>query len=499
MAVTNQQVRKLMTEYAKTGNIGKSGLKAGMSRNTASKYLTSGKLPSELKQKRTWRTREDPFSEVWGEISAKLSDAPELEGKALFEWLQGQYPGRFSEGQVRTFQRRVKRWRATSGPMKEVFFPQQHRPGEAGQTDFTHGTELQVTIRGVLFAHLLCVFVLPYSNWQWVTVCLSESYLAIKRGVQSALFALGCHPVWHQTDNSTAATHSLPAGLREFNQNYVDFMDHFGMKPRTIEPGKKEQNGDVEASNRALKRRLEQHLLLRGSRDFESEEAYESWVQSVVANANMNRTERLNEELAVMRPVAMQRLPEFVEETYRVSKWSTIRVKENTYSVPSRLIRERVAVRLYERHLEVYYAQQKQLEIPRVTGVGQHRINYRHVIWSLVRKPGAFERYRYRDDMFPTLTFRKAYDALGSALSGTKRDLAYVRLLHHAASTCEADVETAVALLLESSLLPTIDAVKDVLSGDQHPPPAIAVPEVKLDAYDRLLGTTTEAPKESAG
>ena len=244
---------------------------------------------------------------------------------------------------------------------------------------------------------------------------------------------------------------------------------------------------------------LEQHLLLRGSRDFESEEAYESWVQSVVANANMNRTERLNEELAVMRPVAMQRLPEFVEETYRVSKWSTIRVKENTYSVPSRLIRERVAVRLYERHLEVYYAQQKQLEIPRVTGVGQHRINYRHVIWSLVRKPGAFERYRYRDDMFPTLTFRKAYDALGSALSGTKRDLAYVRLLHHAASTCEADVETAVALLLESSLLPTIDAVKDVLSGDQHPPPAIAVPEVKLDAYDRLLGTTTEAPKESAG
>ena len=82
----------------------------------------------------------------------------------------------------------MKQWRAESGPDKEVFFPQQHRPGEAAQTDFTWGTELGVTILGVVFAHMLCHFVLPYSNWQWATVCASESIAAIKRGVQAALF-----------------------------------------------------------------------------------------------------------------------------------------------------------------------------------------------------------------------------------------------------------------------------------------------------------------------
>lgn len=81
--------------------------------------------------------------------------------------------------------------RASSGPEREVFFPQEHRPGEAAQTDFTWATELGVTIAGEVFVHMLCVFVLPFSNWQWLTVCLSESMAAMRRGVQAALFRLG--------------------------------------------------------------------------------------------------------------------------------------------------------------------------------------------------------------------------------------------------------------------------------------------------------------------
>lgn len=139
---------------------------------------------------------------------------------------------------------------------------------------------------------------------------------------------------------------------------------HFGMKPRTIGVGKKEQNGDVESSNGALKRRIEQRLLVRGSRDFESVESYETWLsEDPVARGNASRRTRLAEELAVMPAVRVDRLPEFKEVDAVVTSWSTIRIEHNTYSVPSRTIGHQVRVRVYERRLEVYLGQQRQLEI----------------------------------------------------------------------------------------------------------------------------------------
>jgi hypothetical protein len=204
-----------MEEMSKHGQIGQAAMKADMDQKTARKYVAAGKLPSELKQPRDWRTRPDPFEEHWSEIEAKLRDTPEFEAKTLFELLQQQHPGRYEDGQLRTLQRHVKRWRAAHGPDRAVVLAQQHRPGEAAQTDFTHATELAVTIAGQLFVHLLCVLVLPYSNWQWATVCLSESILALRKGVQRALFQLGRVPQYHQTDGSTAATHKIPEGQAE--------------------------------------------------------------------------------------------------------------------------------------------------------------------------------------------------------------------------------------------------------------------------------------------
>jgi hypothetical protein len=177
------------------------------------------------------------------------------------------------------------------------------------------------------------------------------------------------------------------------------------MTPRTIGIGKPNQNGDVESLNNALKRRLEQHLKLRGSRDFESVEAYEAWIQGVVSEANGTRTARIAEELKTMRKVSVSRLSDYVEEEIRVNRGSLIRVKENSYSVPSRLRGEKVRVRIHEDHVEVYYGGIRQLETPRLLGRSGYHVNYRHVIWSLVQKPGAFARYRYRDAFFPSLIF----------------------------------------------------------------------------------------------
>jgi hypothetical protein len=188
---TDAQVRKLMEEMTKHGQVGLAAMRAGVDRKTARKYVQGGKLPSELVEPRNWRTHEDAFLEHWPELEAMLSESPAFEAKTLFEVLVGKYPGRYEEGQLRTLQRRVKAWRAERGPDKEVMLAQLHRPGEAAQTDFTWTTELAITIAGELFIHMLCVFVLPYSNWRWATVCLSESIASIRHGVQRALFQLG--------------------------------------------------------------------------------------------------------------------------------------------------------------------------------------------------------------------------------------------------------------------------------------------------------------------
>lgn len=480
-----------MREMQKHGEVGRAAERSGMDRKTARKYVRLGKLPSELKAPRHWRTRVDPIgAEDWAYVVSQLAESPGLEAKTLFELLQERRPGVYGDGQLRTLQRRVKEWRATQGPDKEVFFAQEHRPGEAAQTDFTHGTELGVTISGIAFVHLLCHFVLPYSNWEWVTVCLSESLLALRRGVQAALFRLGKHPAWHQTDNSTAATHDVPNGRRKFNAEYASMIEHFGMKPRTIEVGAKEQNGDVEASHRALKRRIEQRLIVRGNRNFSSVEAYEQWLASdPVERGNRGRQERLAHELEVMQTVRAERLPEFRERDVTVTSWSTIRVDDNTYSVPSRLRDERVRVRVYERRLEVYYADKEQLVIERLIGRNGHRINYRHVIWSLVQKPAAFARYRYREDLFPSVTFRRAYDAITQDEPSVAKDLAYLRILHLAAATSESDVERALTTMLDAREVPDAEAIKALTGAARTPPttPAMAALEVDLGAYDALL------------
>ena len=479
-----------MDEVTRGTKIGVAALRAGVDRKTARKYLAVGKLPSELAKLRTWRTRQDPFEEDWPQVEAMLEDAPEFEAKTLFEWLMQEQPDRYETGQLRTLQRRIRRWRAQAGPPKEVFFAQLHRPGERAQTDFTWATELEVTIAGELFEHMLCHVVLPYSNWEWATICRSESLAALRRGVQDAFFELGRVPQEHQTDNSTAATHDLRTGKRGFNEEYLALMRHLSMHPVTTGVGEKEQNGDVEALNGALKRRLKQHLLIRGSRDFESVEAYEAWLVGVLKQGNELRSKRLLEELAVMRPLNVIRLPEFSEVEVRVTTWSTIRVKVNTYSVPSRLIGERVRIRIYDDRLEVYYAGQRELVTERLRGRNGHHVDYRHIIDSLVRKPGAFARYRYREDLFPSLVFRRTYDALRAKRSERGADLEYLRILHLAARSLESAVAVTLEAFLEEGVVPDVDAVQAIVAPVQPEVPVLELAGVDLSEYDALLGVT---------
>ncbi len=493
MALTDQQVRLLMKTYERTGSIETAAAKADVCRQTGAKYVKGTASQSfERKGLRSWRTRLDPLEGIWETAESMLLDAPELEAKALFEWLCARYPTQLQEGQLRTFQRRISQWRAMHGPEQEVFFQQKVSPGRRISVDFTHMNELEITINGVPFPHMTCHSVLSYSNWEWATVCFSESIQALREGIQTALFRLGHVPEEIWTDNSTSATHNPSAddesGLRQFNSRYLDLTKHFGMSPHTINVGKCNENGSVESLNGHLKRRMKQHLLLRGSRDFSSRKKYELFLNKVLNNANDLRRKKLAEETDSMNALTASRLAEWTREDAVVRKWSVVVIGRNTYSVPSRLIGKRVSARVYEDHIEVYFGNELQLEAPRLRGRGNVRIDYRHIIRSLIRKPGAFREYRYREELFPTLNFRRTYDMLCEACIPRTADLEYLRILELAAKTMETTVDEILASLLIAGTTPRWTTVQEFMPETRPGVvPDIEIGKVELAAYDGLL------------
>jgi hypothetical protein len=441
-----------------------------------------------MKPERSWRTRPDAFAEVWPELQGKLEISPGLEAKTLFDDLLKRYPGRFREGQLRTLQRRVRSWRGRNGPEREVYFPQIYRPGEQAQSDFTHATELAVTIGGVAFPHLLYHFVLPYSNWEWAQVCFTESFEALTRGLQGALWRLGAVPLEHRTDSLSAATHDLRGSRgRAFTERYAGLLSHYGMRASRSSPGRGHENGDVEQRHHRLKGALEQALLLRGTRDFPTRAAYETFLAEEVERLNAPRAGKLAEEVVRMRALPPHRMPEYREEVVGVTKWSTIRVAEVVYTVPSRLIGYPVRVRVYAERIEVYLDGELLQRMERRRKEAGPGIDYRHLVGSLVRKPGAFARYRYREALFPSATFRAAYDRLRQGREERAADVEYVRILHLAARTMESRVEEALRELLEAGERPEYVAVQARVSPERPAVPAMEIPGPDLAVYDAML------------
>jgi len=464
-----------------------------MSERAARKWA-SGPMPSDVHPPRTWRTRQDPFEDLWATEVVALLETDEdgrLQAKTIFEHLQDRHPGRFKSGQLRTLQRRIRDWRAAHGPGREVFFEQVHPPGREGAADFTRAHELGVTISGEILVHLLFVFRLSYSGWTHVSLAFGETYEALVHGLQSALIALGGVPAVLRTDNLSAATHELRlTGGRQLNDRFKQVLEHFGMDSTRIRPGNAHENGVAEKANHLVKTALDQALLIRGTRDFESVDSYIEFARDVVGRrVNQTCFERLTEELDHLHPLPSSPFPEYTTTHATVRRWSTVRVGKRAYSVPSNLIGHQVEVRQYADFVEILYRGQRIETMPRLRDDSKARIDYRHVIWSLVRKPGAFARYRYREELFPTPTFRAAYDAIARH-RGERTDIEYVRILHLAASTMESRVEAALKILLEKNEPFDYVTVKELAEPETSTVPSLAKREPDLSAYDALIGGT---------
>jgi hypothetical protein len=486
--VTDQQVRRLFKLVQTEQNFGIAAMKAGMDEKTARKYRMLGKLPSELEKRHTWRTRKDLFKDAWPAIKVMLEINAGLEAKTLFEDLQRRHPGRFADGQLRTLQRRIKIWRASEGPPKEVFFTQVHTPGQLGQSDFTSMNKLGITIGGRPFDHLIYHFVLTYSNWETGTICFSESFESLSQGLQNALWKLGGVPQDHRTDCLTTAVQKT-SHPDDFTRRYQDLLDHYSLTGCKTNPNSPHENGDVEQRHHRFKRAVDQSLLLRNSRDFADRHEYERFLRRLFKQLNAGRKGRFLEEQAVLHRLPKHRIDACKSSTTTVGPSSTIRVNHNVYSVDSRLIGERIKVRLFMDHLEIWYGQKRVDLLPRLRGEGKHKINYRHIIDSLVRKPGAFDNYRYRNELFPTSRFRIAYDELKKRHSQLQATRQYLNILYLAAKESEAAVDAVLRVMIDKDIAISDEQVEALVQSSEPVPVVteVLIPAVDLTCYDQLL------------
>src|SRR6202166_4430183 len=298
--VTDAQVRLMRQKRMDGKTQAAAAAASGVSLRTAREW-DMGPVPTTTKQPRDWRTRADPFATVWRtdvEPLLRSDTRGVLEAKVMLELLRTRYPDQFHPGQARTLQRRFRDWRAQHGPEPEVFFEQVAVPGREAAIDFTHGTDLGVTIAGDPFPHLLFEFVLSYSHWTWVAIAFGETFEALAASVQGALWALGGVPAVLRSDNLSAATHELQGSRgRDLKTRVRAVLDHYRMRSSRITPGRAHENGIAEQAHRRLKSLVAQALLVRGHAAFDDVPAYDAFLQGVVADwRNRPAATRLAEE-----------------------------------------------------------------------------------------------------------------------------------------------------------------------------------------------------------
>ena len=470
-----------------------------MSERTA-RRIDSGELTPGAPKKRHWRTRKDPFADVWdGEVLPQLERQPALSATTLFEDLQERHPGAYSNARKRTFQRRVKAWKALYGPDKEVMFRQQQEAGRLGLSDFTELKDTVITIGGEPLDHRLYHFRLPFSGWSHVKVVLGgESYPALAEGLQEALWRLGGAPREHRTDSLSAAYKNLSADeQKDLTERYEGLCGHYGMRPTRNNRGASHENGAVESPHGHLKRRIAQALLLRGSSEFDSLEAYRTWLDEQVRRFNRRCAEALAIERSALQGLPARRTTDFTEQVVSVTTASTIEVKRVLYTVPARLVGERLRLHIFDERIEGYVGAAHAVTLPRVYPVCHERrarcIDYRHLIGQLVRKPQAFRYSQLRDDLLPNATYRRIWIEIDTRLEARAACKRIVGILALAArADCEQALGGYVLRRLEADTVPTLlelerrfaprneEASPDELlshGGYQHP----------LAVYDALL------------
>ena len=470
--------------------------------------IDRGELQASAQQQqcgRRWRTRADPLAEVWDSVLVPmLKKAPQLEPQTLLLHLEQIFPDQEWYRRKRTLQRRVEQWRALYGPERGVMFLQHHQPGVTGISDFTLLKGKPITVAGVVLEHRLFHFRLPYSGWCLVEVIHGgESFVALAEALQNALEACGGVPAEHRTDSLSACFRNRDGSYAgDYTSRYRELCAHLGVIATRNNRGVAHENGAIEGPHRHWKHRLEQQLLQRGSRDFETESDYRQLVAQVNGTLN-NRYEvkgRLEIEQLHLQPLPIERFADYDPLVARVRSTSTIEVRSVTYSVPSRLIAQQLTVHLRHDRLDLFLRSHYIETLSRLHAQkGQkalRRIDFRHVIESLRRKPRALLRAQLQDDLIPGESWRQLWRQLLAALQPDEAAKVMVDALHVAARTDDlSGVERYLRRALRSGEL-TLTVLREHYG--LRPPrglaalPQLQIPEHQLSSYDELLGRAPE-------
>jgi hypothetical protein len=478
--------------------------KAGISPRTA-RRIESGTHRPKRGRPRDWQTRPDPLDGHWEtDLLPMLEREPRLEPTTLFEALQELYPGQYDD-KLRTVQRRVERWKAKHGKPKEVMFKIQHHPGELGLSDFTHLKGSAVTVKGQPFQHILYHYRLAFSGWQYVQVIQGgESFVGLSQGLQNALFACGGVPQRHRTDSLSAAYRNIGGRNPQLTQMYAAVCDHYRLQPTRNNPGVAHENGSIESSHGYFKRRLCQALYRRGSFDFESVTQYQAFIESVIAKLNAKCQQKFELEQPTLQSLPQYRTADYEVLSSRVSAHSTISVRCILYSVPSRLIGQRLTLHLYHDRIVGFVGTTEVVELPRIHVHGSAAIrrarciNYRHVVESLRQKPRAFLYCQWQEDLLPDADWHELWQEMKRCTDPDTAARWMVEALYIAATQ---DREAEVATYLKTELA----AGTFTLHRLQHqfnlmkplPVPEVASVQHELSSYDQLFQKQPQTSVES--
>ena len=479
--------------------------KAAISPATAYRIERDPTLPSQ-KQAPRGRRRPDPLAGIFDEeVVPMLRGAPALRPVAIFEELLRRHP-QLSPGVRRTLERRVRQWRALHGEEQEVMFRQVHEPGRVGLSDFTDMSGVGITIAGQTLSHRLYHFRLAYSGFEYAHVVLGgESFVALAEGVQNALWSLGGVPREHRSDSLSAAFRNLARDAHDdLTVRYEALCEHYGMTPTRNNPGLAHENGAIESPHGHLKRAIDDALLLRGSREFDTVAAYRAFIDEVVGRHNARHGARIEAERAHLRALPARRSTDYEELTVRVTRSGGFTLRCCFYTVPSRLIGQRLRVRLYDDRLELFAGSTALETLPRGRSPGPtrrtHVVNYRHVIHSLKSKPMALARLVYREQLFPREAYRRTFHALLEHAGERRacRDTVELLAIAHEHG-CEAQLAGALEVQLDAGELPDIERLRARFTPANDTVPSVAVHLPALSGYDALLTHELSTTAHSIG
>ena len=492
--INSEQVKLYMKERKAGKSQETAAAKAGICERSG-RRIEKGDLQLGCKRTRDWRTRTDPFGDVWKEeIEPLLSKNCQLSPMTLFEKLQKDHPGEYQDSKLRTFQRRVSEWKALWGPEKEVMFRQEQIVGRMGLSDFTKIKEVTITIQGLPFTHLLYHFRLAFSGWCSVSVIHGgESYTALAEGLQDALWRLGGVPREHRSDSLSAAYRNLTKDAAEdVTLRYEELCRHYGMEPTRNNRGEGHENGAIESPHGHLKKRIHQALLLRDSCDFASESAYKDFLADIVRDINAHKKDKVEEERLHLQPLPLQRTADYTEQVARVSTSSTIQVKRVLYTVPSRLIGESLRVHIYDNRLDIYLGAAHTVTLARVFASDcNHRarqVDYRHVIASLERKPQAFRYSQLRNDLLPNDVYKAMWNWIDVEMEPHKACKTMVGILALAdRADCEQQLGDYLQKMMARQIVPSLLDLQHKFDKKGRSIPDIAVQQPLAASYNDLL------------